>query len=171
MNFDLQKSIEVLERTPETISTMLGGLSEEWLTGNEGPNTWSPSDVVAHLIHCEESDWIPRMDIILSDGDKKFKPFDQSGHEYFAKRSIRELLTQFGGMRERSIEYLVSKNLNDQQLRMKGIHPKFGEVTLSQLLSTWTVHDLNHIAQIARVMGKQYKSQVGPWIEYLRILK
>jgi len=172
MNFDLQKSIEILERTPGTISTMLSGLSEEWTTANEGPGTWSPYDVVAHLIHCEESDWVPRMNIILSNStDKKFNPFDPGGHEHFTRTSLNELLAQFGTMRAQNIEYLQSKELTESHLQLKGIHPAFGEVTLSQLLSCWTAHDLNHISQIARVMAKQYKEEVGPWVEYLRILK
>jgi hypothetical protein len=172
MTFDLQKSIEILERTPETISTMLWGLSEEWTTNNEGPDTWSPYDVVAHLIHCEETDWVPRMNIILSNSsDKKFTPFDRSGHEHFTKKSLQELLTEFTDIRNKNIEYLLSKDLTNEHLQLKGIHPKFGEVTLSQLLSTWTVHDLNHISQITRVMAKQYKEAVGPWIEFLGILK
>lgn len=172
MEFNLEKSLEILERTPAVLRSMLSGLSNEWINNNEGGDTWSPYDVVAHYIHCEESDWVPRMDIILSDnGDKKFTPFDQSGHKNFAKRSLEQLLEQFTEMRKKNVQYVRSKKISEEQLKLKGIHPRFGEVTLAQLLSTWTVHDLNHISQISRVMGKQYKEAVGPWIEFLRILK
>jgi len=172
MNFNLQKSIEILDRTPDVVRTMISGLSDEWINANEGTDTWSPYDVVAHYIHCEETDWVPRMNIILSDGsDKKFKPFDSSGHDGNKGRSLTQLLNHFSTIRQKNVEYLKSKDLSDDQLQLKGIHPKFGEVTLAQLLSTWTVHDLNHISQIARVMAKQYKDEVGPWIEFLRILK
>ena len=170
MTFDPQKSIEILGRTPVVISTMLSGLSGEWINSNEGPETWSPYDVVGHLIHCEETDWVPRMDIILSGGDKKFNRFDPTGHPKDNK-PLAELLEEFKQIRQKNVDYLRSKNLTAKHLRMTGIHPAFGEVTLAQLLSTWTVHDLNHISQIARVMAKQYKAEVGPWIEYLRILK
>lgn len=172
MNFSLQKSIEVLERTPGVLTAMLSGLPDEWIKSNEGPGTWSPYDVVAHYIHCEITDWVPRMDIILSDGpDKKFKPFDPSGHDGNKGKSLTDLLKEFSDLRKKNVNYLRSKQLTGNDLRKTGIHPKFGEVTLAQLLSTWTAHDLNHIAQVSRVMAKQYKEDVGPWIEFLRVLK
>lgn len=173
MKFTLSKSIEILERTPDVLIAMLHNLSADWTSKNEGGETWSVFDIVGHLIHGEKTDWIPRMEIILSDKpDKTFKPFDRLAQFEESKgKSLTQLLDEFKRLRNRNIEQLRSKNLTDQNCEEKGIHPAFGEITLSQLISTWTVHDLNHIAQISRVMAKQYKAEVGPWVEYLKILQ
>lgn len=172
MTFNLEKSIEILERTPHVLQTMLKNISKEWVFQNEGGETWSVYDVIGHLIHGEKTDWIPRTEIILSNTPNKvFQPFDRFAQFEDSKgASLEQLLEEFKILRAKNIEYLRSKNITDN-LEEKGIHPSFGEVNLSQLLSTWVVHDLNHIAQISRVMAKQYKSEVGPWIEYLRILQ
>ena len=129
--------------------------------------------MVGHLIHGELTDWMPRMEIILSaNGSKEFTPFDRFAQfEVGKKKSMEELLTEFEELRKKNIQQLRSKSINEKKLGETGIHPHFGTVTLSQLLSTWVVHDLNHIAQISRVMAKQYKDAVGPWIAYLRILQ
>lgn len=173
MNFSLEKSIEILERTPDVVTSMLQNLSPEWTTKNEGGETWSAYDVVGHLIHGELTDWIPRTDVILSGkGEKKFQPFDRFAQfEESRGKSLKDLLEEFKQLRRKNLEHLRSKNITIEDLEKKGIHPAFGEVTLTQLLSTWVVHDLNHIAQISRIMAKQYKETVGPWIEYLRILQ
>jgi len=173
MNFTLEKSMEILERTPDVLNRMLQNISAEWTSNNEGGQTWSVYDIIGHLIHGERTDWIPRAEIILSEKhDKNFEPFNRLAQfEESKEKSLTQLLDEFKTLREKNIEYLRSKKLTDKNLEEKGIHPTFGEVTLSQLLSTWVVHDLNHIAQISRVMAKQYKAEVGPWIEYLRILQ
>ena len=165
--------MEILERTPDVLNTMLQNISAEWTSNNEGGQTWSVYDIIGHLIHGERTDWIPRAEIILSEKhDKKFEAFNRLAQfEESKEKSLTQLLEEFKTLREKNIEYLRSKKLTDKNLEEKGIHPTFGEVTLSQLLSTWVVHDLNHIAQISRVMAKQYKAEVGPWIEYLRILQ
>jgi len=172
MIFSLDKAIELLERTPDVLNTMLLGLSADWTSPNEGGDTWSPYDVIGHLIHGEQTDWLPRAEIILSESvDKTFRPFDRFAQFEDSKgKSLAQLLDEFADVRSRNLERLRAFNLTDSDLGKKGIHPVFGEVTLSQLLATWAVHDLNHIAQISRVMAKQYKNEVGPWIEYLRIL-
>ena len=173
MNFNLNKSIEILERTPDVLITLLGQLSHAWTLVNEGGESWSPYDIVGHLIHGEKTDWIPRMDIILSDkSDKTFDSFDRMAQfEQGKGKSLEQLLIEFKKLRLLNIEYLKSKRLDSIQLNQKGIHPAFGQVSLAQLLSTWMVHDLNHIAQITRVMANQYKTEVGPWIQYLKILQ
>jgi hypothetical protein len=173
MNFNLQHSIEILERTPEVLKTMLQDLTTVWTSQNEGPETWSAYDVVGHLIVGEKTDWVPRMEIILSESaDKRFQPFDRFAQFTTGEvKSLPELLDEFKSLRKKNIEILLSKKITDKDLQKKGVHPNFGEVTLGQLLATWVVHDLNHIAQISRVMAKQYKDEVGPWIEYLRILQ
>jgi len=173
MNFSLSKSIEILERTPDVLITMLQNISPDWTSNNEGGETWSAYDIIGHLIHGEKTDWIPRMEIILSDKqDKKFELFDRFAQfEQSKGKSLIQLLDEFKSLRQKNIELLCSKKLTDKDLAEIGIHPAFGEITLCQLLSTWTVHDLNHIAQISRVMAKQYKTDVGPWVEYLRILQ
>ena len=173
MKFNLEKSLEILERTPVTLETMLSGLSKEWIENNEGGETWSPYDVVGHLIHGENTDWIQRMEIILSEkGDRKFAPFDRFAQFHESKgKTITDLLSEFKKIRAKNIATVRSWNLREADFSKSGIHPAFGEVTLSQLMSTWTAHDMGHLAQIARVIAKQYKDEVGPWLEYLRILK
>jgi uncharacterized damage-inducible protein DinB len=173
MNFTVKRSLEILERTPKVLITMLQNISEEWTSPNEGDDTWSVYDIIGHLIHGEKTDWMPRAEIILSqDRDKAFTPFDRFAQFENSKgKPLNELLEEFKILRESNVEQLRSKKLTDRDLEKKGIHPAFGEVTLSQLLSAWVVHDLNHIAQILRVMAQQYKAAVGPWTEYLRILQ
>ncbi|MEO6730954.1 MAG: DinB family protein [Ferruginibacter sp.] len=173
MNFTIERSIEILDRTPTVLIAMLQGLPIEWTANNEGGDTWSVFDIVGHFIEGEKTDWIPRMEIILSDNpDKHFEPFDRFAQLEDSKgKSLRQLLDEFKRLRKQNIEQLLSKRVTDINFDQKGIHPAFGEVTLSQLLATWAVHDLNHIAQIARVMAKQYKEAVGPWVPHLRILQ
>ena len=173
MNFTLPKSIEILERTPDVLITMLQNISSDWSSNNEGGETWSVYDIVGHLIHAEETDWIVRMEIILSDkSDKTFESFDRFAQFENSKgKSLSQLLDKFKAVRKMNIEHLRSKKLTNENMEEKGIHPSLGEVSLSQLLATWTVHDLNHIAQISRVMAKQYKAEVGAWEAYLKILQ
>ena len=173
MLFDLSKSLEILERTPLVLKTLLSNLSPEWTRQNEGGESWSPYDVIAHLIHCEQTDWIVRAKIILSEKeDKTFEPFDRFAHLHTGQgKPLEELLEEFQHLREKSLEALKSMQINAEKLERTGIHPAFGEVKLTQLLSCWTAHDLGHIVQITRVMAKQYKDAVGPWIDYLSVLR
>ena len=173
MNFELNKSIEILERTPDVIEVLLSGLSQEWIRSNEGDGTWSPYDIVGHLIFGEKTDWIVRIKTILSTSeDKLFEPFDRFAQlKENQEKSIDKLISEFKGIRIENLNKLESLNINEEDLNRIGIHPEFGEVNLKQLISTWAVHDLGHIAQISRVMAKQYKNEVGPWINYLGILK
>lgn len=173
MNFTLEKSIDILERTPHVINAMLQNKSEDWTSHNEGGETWSVFDIIGHLIHGEKTDWMLRTDIILSENaDKTFEAYDRFAQFEASKgKSLSQLLDEFALLRKENVARLRSKNLTDTHLAKTGFHPAFGEVTLAQLLSTWTVHDLNHIAQISRVMAYQYKSDVGSWVAYLGILK
>ncbi len=173
MKFNLPEAVAILQRTPDVLNSMLLGISEEWTSRNEGPDTWSAFDVVGHLIHGEQTDWIPRMEIILSGtGEKKLEPFDRFAQfEQSSGKTLTLLLMEFKVMRNKNIDLLLSKKLTDADLERRGTHPDFGPVTLSQLLATWVVHDLNHIGQICRVMAKQYKTEVGPWTKYLRIVR
>ncbi len=171
-NFNLNQSIEILERTPQVLDHLLSGLSDEWIFTNEGADTWSPYDIVGHLIHGEKTDWMTRLEIILSDSENRtFAPFDRFAQFEDSKgKSLAELLSTFKTLRMENLVRLkalnLSSDLNDQQ----GIHPAFGSVTLSELLSTWVVHDLNHINQITRVLAHRYQSDVGPWKAYLKVL-
>jgi hypothetical protein len=172
MSFTIEKSIEILERTPAVLEAMLGGVSADWTEINEGGETWTVFDVLGHLVHGEKTDWVPRAEIILSDSkDKTFKPFDRFAQfEESRGKTLAELLTEFKELRRKNVEVLRLKKLTGVNLEQTGVHPAFGEVTLAQLLATWTVHDLDHVAQVSRVMAKQYKEAVGPWAEYLKIL-
>lgn len=173
IEFSIDKSLSILERTPFVIEMLLRDLPEDWAMNNEGEGTWSPFDIVGHLIHGEKTDWIPRIKIILSDpGNKTFEPFDRFAQFNDSKgRTLSELLIEFKLRRKSSIEILNSLKITDNHLGQTGIHPKFGSVTLRELLATWVAHDLNHIGQIVRVMAKQYRNEVGPWKEFLGILK
>jgi uncharacterized damage-inducible protein DinB len=173
MNFTVEKSIEILERTPTVLETMLQNISADWTENNEGGETWRVFDVLGHLVHGEKTDWMARLEIILSDAlDKTFESFDRFAQFEESKgKTLSQLLDEFKRLRQKNIEVLRSKNLTGKNLEETGVHPIFGKVTLAQLLATWTVHDLDHIAQVSRIMAKQYKEAVGPWIEYLKVLK
>lgn len=173
MTFELRHARPVLERTPAVLRSLLVDLPTEWTSGNEGPDTWSPYDVIGHLIHGERADWIPRVEHILQHGDAvPFPPFDREAMLSQPKsRSISELLDEFASLRKISLECLDALDLTDKDLARSGRHPEFGVVTLAQHLSTWVVHDLTHINQAVRVMAKQYGSAVGPWRAYLSVLK
>jgi uncharacterized damage-inducible protein DinB len=172
MSFTFEKTIEILERTPVVLDAMLRGVSAEWTEETEGGETWSVFDVLGHLVHGEKTDWIPRMEIILSGrADKTFEPFDRFAQFNESEgKTLAELLDEFKALRQKNVGLLRSKKLTGEDLDETGAHPALGQVTLRQLLATWTVHDLDHVAQISRVMAKQYKEEVGPWTEYLRIL-
>jgi hypothetical protein len=172
MNFDLDRSIEVLARTPRALHVMLDGASEGWTRPNEGPDTFSPFDVVGHLIDGEETDWIPRARIILSRGpDPRFDPYDRFRHRARnVDRSLASLLDEFARLRTDNLAVLESWHLDQAQLDLPGTHPALGPVTLRQLLAAWVVHDLGHVAQVVRVMAKQYRDAVGPWVPFLPIL-
>ena len=172
MRYQLLEALEILEQTPQTLRSFLGQLSDTWLYNNEGENTWSPYDIVGHLIHGEKTDWIPRLKIILGSSENKtFEPFDRFAQFENSKgKTISQLLDEFETLRAENLDQLKAINLTTAQLELKGMHPELGEVTLSQLLATWVTHDLAHIAQISRVMAKQYKNEVGPWAAYIPIL-
>jgi hypothetical protein len=162
-----------LRRTPSTLSALLSGLPESWIRATEGPDTWSPYDVVGHLIHGERTDWIARARTILDHGESRtFDPFDRFAQfEESRGKTLDQLLEEFAALRGANVETLEGWNLTDDELGRTGRHPELGRVTLRQHLSTWVAHDLGHIAQIVRVMAKQYGEQVGPWREYLRIVR
>ena len=171
-SFDLADGVAVLERTPGTLRALLAGLPASWINENEGPETWSPYDNVGHLIHGERADWIPRARIILAQGpNRTFTPFDRFAMlRESAGRPLSELLDTFARLRSENLQTLAQWKLTDQQLALEGLHPALGRVTLRQLLATWVAHDLGHIAQISRVMAKQYREAVGPWRAYLPVM-
>jgi len=170
--FSLSKSIAILERTPSVLNAYLNELPDSWLKTNEGSNTWSPYDVIGHLIHGEKTDWMVRLQLILSDASNKtFEPFDRFAQQHNDQnQSISQLLKEFEKLRHTNLSVLRALNLSDKDLNKTGIHPELGKVTLQQLIASWVVHDLGHIAQISRVMAKQYTEDVGPWKAYLGIL-
>ena len=170
--FNLDDVVAVLERTPATIRALLDGLSDTWITATEGEETWSPYDVIGHLIHGERTDWIPRTRHILSGDKRPFAPFDRNAQFIESEgRTITELLSTFAELRRENVATLLSLNLTQADLEKEGQHPELGEVTLGQLLATWVVHDLDHVAQLARTMAKVYGESTGPWNAYLSILR
>ena len=171
--FRLDQCVEILERTPQVVRELLAGLPANWTRTNEGGETWSPYDVIGHLIHGEKTDWIPRAEIILGPGsDKRFTPFDRTAQSRESQgKSLEDLIEDFGELRRASLERLQGFRLTEKDLDRTGVHPEFGQVTLRQLLATWVVHDLDHIVQISRVMARQMREEVGPWIAYLRVVR
>lgn len=172
MKYTLPEAIAVLSRTPAVLDSLLRDLPDAWTLPNEGPDTWSAFDVVGHLIHGEKTDWIPRARLILSDAaDKRFESFDRFAQfENSRGKTLSQLLDAFAHVRQENLNALKAWNLTDADLDKTGIHPEFGTVTLRQHLATWVAHDLGHIAQIARVMAKQYREETGPWVKFLGIL-
>jgi hypothetical protein len=171
-NFRLNDALAVLERTPATLSMLLKDLPDTWIAATEGDGTWSPYDVIGHLIHGEGIDWIPRARHILAGETRAFQTFDRTAQFQESQgKTLAELLTTFARLRQESVSALTEMNLTEADFARKGLHPELGEVTLGQLLATWVVHDLDHVSQIARTMAKVYKETTGPWIEYLSILR
>lgn len=173
MKYSLSKSYEILDRTPTVLKTLLSNLHEDWVMNNEGPETFSPYDVIGHLIHGEKTDWAVRAKIILEFGlSKPFVPWDRfAQYEESKGKTLEQLLNEFETVRKENMVWFKGLNLSESDLDKKGLHPKLGEVTLRNLLATWVVHDLTHIAQITRVMAKQYKEEMGPWPQFFRILE
>jgi len=172
MEFELLQAVAVLERTPATLRALLTGLGDEWTAGNEGPETFSPFDVVGHLIDAEQTNWIPRAKVFLAQASSgAFPPFDRFRHrERNVGRSLASLLDEFKALRTANLELLGSWNLTPELLSLTNDHPELGRVEFRELLATWVVHDLGHLAQIARVMAKQYRDEIGPWAAYLPVV-
>ncbi len=173
MEQDLQNTIALLERTPAALDALLRGLPEIWTESNEGENTWSVRVVVAHLIHGEDENWIPRARVILESGEgRPFPRFGRDGHvRYSQGKTMEQLLDTFAQARAKGLEDLRAMKLTAEDLRRQGRHPSFGSVTLSQLLATWAMHDLTHLHQISRIMAYQYREAVGPWARFLGVMQ
>lgn len=168
----LEEAVAVIERTPAAVSALLDGLPETFVRATEGEGTWSPYDVVGHLVSGERTDWMERTRHILSGDPRPFTPFNRTAQfDESEGKTLGELLAEFAELRGRNVAELVGMNLVGGELGRTGRHPDFGEVTLGQLLAAWVVHDLDHVAQIARTMAKVYADAVGPWAAYLSILR
>jgi hypothetical protein len=170
--FDLDEGTAVLARTPATLDALLRGLPDGWIHAHEGGETWSPFDVIGHLIHGEQTDWLARVRIILEHGEAR--PFDKFNRlaQFDASqgRSMDALLDEFAALRQANLRELASLGLGPADLARTGTHPAFGRVTLGQLLATWVAHDLDHVVQVSRVIARQYSDEVGPWRAYLRVI-
>jgi hypothetical protein len=170
--FSLDEAREILRGTPASLRATLGGLSEGWLTTDEGPGTWTPWQALAHLTHVEENDWVGRIRTILDHGpDEPLGPVDrEAGFERYAGWSIADVLGRFASLRSRNLEELDGFALADEDLRREGRHGEFGLVTLEQLIATWAVHDLNHHSQIVKTLAKRYRDAIGPWRKYANVV-
>ena len=173
MDFRFDDAVPVLARTPAVLRLWLSDLSPRWTAATDGPGTWSPFDVVGHLIHAERTDWIPRTELILRHGESApFPPFDREAMFAASRgRSLGELLDAFEALRRESLARLAGLRLTELDLARRGLHPELGAVTLGQHLATWVAHDMSHLAQVVRTMARQYTEAVGPWAAYLSVLK
>jgi len=172
MEVRLDDATTLLARTPVALSGLLSGMPQRWLDCREGPKTFSPVDILGHLIYGERVDWLPRIRIILEHGEAKpFDPFNRVGFEdLIAGKSVEELLNVFATLRKQNLQDLGELKLQPQMFARAGTHPGLARVTMGQLLAAWVVHDLGHLAQVERVMARQYRDAVGPWRQYLPIL-
>lgn len=172
MDFNLDASLAVLSRTPHVVHSLLDGLCDTWTHANYGPNTWSAHEIVGHLIWGDRTDWLPRARHILEFArERPFAAFDRQGHvQLCSDHSLGELLDLFRDERAANLRALADLALTPEQLKAQGEHPALGTVTMAELLATWTVHDLNHIAQISKALAYQYKPAVGAWEAYLSVL-
>jgi uncharacterized damage-inducible protein DinB len=172
MTFQIEQALEILERTPATLQALLSGLSTGWTQTSGDIETWDAYAVIGHLIHCEETDWLPRAEIILQNGETRpFEPFDRLAQfDRFTDQPLDQLLDMFAGLRRQNLARLKAMQLTPAQLALRGTHPELGPVTLGQLLAAWVVHDLNHIGQIVEALSKRYGQDVGPWQAYMPIL-
>jgi len=170
--FAMDDAVAILERTPAALDALLRGLPDGWIAAHEGGDTWRPFDIVGHLIHGERTDWVPRARIILEHGEARaFDTFDRLAQFVESeKRTLASLLNEFAATRRESLRALEALRLTGAELDRRGQHPELGIVTLRQLLATWVAHDLDHLAQVARVLARQYSDEVGPWRAYLRII-
>lgn len=173
MQFDLHEAKDILARTPRVLFAQLKGIPDEWVMTRSEENTWSVFDIVGHLIVGEKTDWMIRAQIIEEQGSNTtFLPFDREAQfEYSKDKSMIDLLHAFELLREHNLDKLHKMTLDESDFELTGIHPELGLVTMKQLLATWVVHDLSHLAQISKVMAKHYKDEVGPWQAYIPILK
>ena len=173
MEFSLTDTIALLSRTPAALNALLRDLPESWTFRNEGENTWTPFDIVGHLIHAERTDWVQRVRTILQFGETQaFAPFDRSGHAREIRgKSLAQLLEEFARVRAENLDKLRALNLKPEDLKRRGKHPSLGPVTMANLLATWATHDLTHLHQISRTMAYQYREAVGPWSKYLGVLQ
>jgi DinB superfamily len=174
VNFELNEAIEILDRTPKILEGLLSGLSAGWLECDEGEDTWNAIEVVEHLIEGEKNNWIPRLKMILQVGESRVFPgFDRFSHlDGKPERGLEEMLAEFASLRSANVAELSGMIAAEgHSLDAKGLHPAFGKVSARELISTWVVHDLTHISQIVRVLSNRYRDDVGPWVEYLGVLK
>jgi DinB superfamily len=173
MEHNLDQTIALLARTPATLNSLLRDLPEAWTSANEGERTFSPFDVVGHLVHGERTDWMPRAKMILQCGESQaFDPFDRFAQQRESEgKSLPQLLDEFARLRADNLRQLRSLNLTPQDLARRGRHPRLGTVTLSQLLATWAAHDMTHLHQVSRTMAHQYREAVGPWNVFLGVLQ
>ncbi|HZP48845.1 MAG TPA: DinB family protein [Vicinamibacterales bacterium] len=172
MTQDLTHTIALLARTPRALDALLRDLPDAWTQANEGGDTWTPFDIVGHLIDGERHDWIPRVRMILEFGETRtFEPFVRGGHvRETAGKTLPQLLDEFARTRAASLDQLRGFDLQPSDLERRGTHPSFGPVTLSQLIATWAGHDLTHLHQLSRTMACQYRDAVGPWTAYLGVM-
>ncbi|WP_412068379.1 DinB family protein [Rubrivirga sp. IMCC43871] len=168
--FRLDTAAAALTRTPAVLRALLASLPADWLDADDGPGTWTPRQVVAHLIDGERTDWTVRARRMLAESNPQFVPYDRDASLADADRqTIADLLDAFADARAGNVTWLRA-TVTPADLGRTGVHPGFGVVTLRQLLATWVAHDHGHIVQIARTLARASRDEVGPWAAYLSVI-
>ena len=169
---DLEQTFALLERGPRVFDALLRGLPETSSSSSEGVGAWTPVDVVRHLVYTERHDWMPRIRIILESGESEtFAPLDRAASVSGSGGALGQLLDDFARLRAENMAALREMSLTPEQLALRGRHPAFGPVTLSQLIATWPAHDMTHLHQLSRILAHPYREDVGPWSAYLGVLQ
>jgi DinB superfamily len=167
----LADTTDLLERTPNVVGSLLHGLPESWGATPDIEGGWRPRDVVGHLITTELDNWIPRVQRLLEHGTSKpFETIDRFKHVgRDDDQRLDQLVDRFAELRGESLAALEDI-VTEADLDKHGLHGALGEVTLRELLSTWTAHDLDHVSQIFAAMAGSRDAAVGPFKIYLGIL-
>jgi hypothetical protein len=171
--FSAREVQTTLSRTHAILDGLTAHASPDALVFREAPGTWNALEILSHVTDGEITDWMPRVRIVLAaSGDRRFTPFDrEGGFVRYRGWSAAALLAEFATLRARNLTELDGLRITPEQLRLEGLHPEFGAVTLQQLLATWVTHDLAHVAQLARVLVRYTGRDVGPWAKYFSLLR
>jgi DinB family protein len=166
----IQNVRDSLGQAPRIVEGLIAAAPRDALTWREADGAWNAVEVLSHIANGEISDWMPRIEKILSGGGR-FTPFDREGGLLrYRGWTADALVGEFGQLRRANLEKLTNLNLTAPHLRLTGEHPEFGPVTMAELLACWATHDMAHIAQLSRLLMRSFGRHVGPWRKSFSLL-